>query len=168
MTRPDMISYFNPDLHLSILVPSEWKGQMVNEAQLRLLGWPEPRYHDYRPTMSYLYARPQGYGADWLESIIVQSEREMRRDYNQFKLERECRFMLSSGAPTYVRWFIWQDSDSGLRFAQLQSFVRASKMSMYLINAATLEPLKNGHMPIFEAILKSTRIIPPLQSGETR
>ena len=163
-----MISYFNPEIRVSILVPPGWKGQVVHEAQFRLFGAPESRYDDYRPTMSYLFARPEGYGANWLEPVIAQSARDMRQEYHQFRLEQEARFTLSSGLPTYVRWFEWQDEDSGLHFSQLQSFMRASAVSMYLVNAATLKPLKNDHMPAFEAVLKSTRIIPPMLSGGTQ
>ena len=159
--RPNMISYFNEQTRISILVPETWTGQMVHQAQFRLFGPGEPDFDDYRPTMSYLLGQPGGYGEVWFEQIIRQSDQEMRRDYHAFQLLGERRFSLSSLAPTYVRRFEWRDQDTGLHFSQLQSLVLASEAAMYLINAATLKSLEHKHTFIFEEILESTRIIPP-------
>lgn len=157
--QPKMVSYFNKQIRISILAPETWTGQMVGEVQFRLFGPAEPDFDDYRPTMSYLLGRPEGYGEAWFEQIIKQSGQEMQRDYYEFRLVDERRFSLSSLAPVYVRWFKWRDQDTNLAFSQLQSLILAGRGSLYLINAATLEPLERKYMSVFETILKSTRII---------
>lgn len=155
---PNMTSYFSEQTMISILVPEGWEGQIVNEQQFRLFGPSEPRFNDYQPTMSYLRSQPEGYGMDWFEQLIKESGEELRGSYNELKLKGEERFVPSSLAPTYVRWYEWRDEDTNLRFSQLQALI--SSRDLYVINAATLTPLEDKYMPTFNAILKSTRIIP--------
>jgi hypothetical protein len=164
MTKlPEMVSYFNEQIGISILLPEQWTVQVIEPSQFRIFGLPEPgfeeHFEEYRSTMSYRLAEPENNASGWFESLITQSGREMVRDYNKYQLigEEHCKI---SAQPAYVRRYEWTEENTGLRVSQLQSLIYNNSSSFYLINAATLNPLEDKYMPIFNAILQSTRIIP--------
>jgi hypothetical protein len=159
--QPRMTSYFSKETMISVLVPEGWTGQVVNESQFRIFGPHEVAFDHYRSTMSYQRTDVKGDGEEWLEGLIAQSGEKLRLDSPGFQLVREQRFMLSCLAKVYVRWYRWRDEDTGLRFSQLQSLIVAEDGTLYIVNAATLEPIEERYWPTFEAILKSTRVIPP-------
>lgn len=160
---PQMTSYFNKETLVSIMVPEGWTGEIVNDQQFRLFGHPEPEYNDYRPTISYLRGDNEVSGLEWFENLIEESGESLRTGYNEFVLICEERFMLNHFAHAYVRWFEWRDEDSNLQFHQLQALIRSELL--YLINAATLKQLRDKHIPIFNSIVRSTRIIAPRSEG---
>ena len=158
---PRMVSYYNADLHLSVRVPEDWTGQTINEKLVRCLGPAEPDHNDHRSTLSYqLYALADFGGADY-ETLIRTSGRDLANDFYAYVLSSEERFVLSSGASVYLRHFNWQDQATGQEFAQLQALILAFERDLYLVNAATLKALSDIYLPIFNAIVKSTRIIRP-------
>jgi hypothetical protein len=140
-------------------VPEDWTGHFVNPGKLQLLGPEQAVYDNYRPSMSYVHGSPEGPDAEWFEQLIDDSGASMGRSYDKFRLLGEERFTLSSQALAYVRHYEWQDEPTGYHFSQMQSLIRCDAESMYLVNAAALLPLAGVFMPIFDAILRSTRII---------
>jgi hypothetical protein len=162
-TLPNMISYYNEQIRISINVPEEWTGQIISNSQFRLFGLPEvgfeKYFEEYRPTMSYMLAVPENNKFNWFESLIIDSSQEMVRDYNEYQLINEewCEI---SDQKAYFRHYEWREETTQLQFSQLQSIIYASPNSFYLVNASVLKPIASQYIPIFDAILKSTRIIP--------
>ncbi len=156
---PRMISYFCAELEFSICVPEDWTGQFVNPGKLQLFAPEQTAYDDYRPSMSYVHGSPEGPDEGWFEELINDSRANMSRTYNEFRLIDEERFTLSSQALVYARRYEWRDEATGYRFSQMQALIWCDAQSMYLVNAATLQPLAGTFMPTFDAILRSTRII---------
>ncbi|MFT6289563.1 MAG: hypothetical protein ACJAR2_000148 [Ilumatobacter sp.] len=152
------ISYFNPTTRLSILAPDGWGGSDLDDG-FRLWGPPETD-DDYRSSLSFREGSPAGYpgGVEGLELLAEVTLSEMSEQYAGFALGAEDRFWLSSGVPVYVRRYEWEQSDPQRRFAQIQAFIDAE--SLIRVNMATLAQLSGQYLPVFETILRSTRIIP--------
>ncbi len=155
---PKTASYFNSETSVSILMPEGWTGEIVNDQQFRLFGQPEPAFNDYRPTISYLRGDDEVSDLESFETLIKESGESLRTGYNEFVLICEERFMLSQFAHVYMRRFEWRDEESDLEFHQLQALIRSGQL--YLVNAATLKPLRDKHVSILSSIIRSTRIIP--------
>lgn len=158
-TLPEMISYYNAQTRISIMVPAEWTGQIVNETQFRLFSRAAPQFDDYRSSISYQINKAQQHTEAWFDTLVAYAGKSIS-DYNDFKELREERFALNSPSLAHARWFEWRDADTGMFFSQLQAFILEQAGSLYIINAATLKPLENRYIPIFNAILHSTRILP--------
>lgn len=158
-----MVSYYNSQTRISILVPEKWTGKVISHAQFRLFGLPEPGFEDYfdeyRSTMSYTLAKPTSVETDWFDSLVEESNEEMLQDYDEYVLVDE-KYCDIANRRAYLKYYRWREESTGLQLFQLQSLIRANPFSFYLVNAATLEPLQNKYQPIFDTILQSTRIIP--------
>ncbi len=158
---PEMTSFYSEALHLTIAVPVGWTGKVLNQFAFRIFGPPEADHDDYRSTMSYELGRTSLTGEEGLKELIAQSLDDLKEDMNEFKVVKEERFLASGRAPAFARWYEWRDEGTNLHFSQLQAFILGPQSSMYLINAATLKPLEEKYLPIFQAILKSSRITAP-------
>ncbi len=162
-TLPKMVSYYNEQTRISIVVPEEWTGEVISDVQFRIFGLPEAGFEDYfdeyRPTMSYTLAEPESTESGWFEQIIADTGKNMPGEYNEYQLIDE-EWLEVSGHKAYLRHYEWRDEGTQLQLSQLQSLIYASPSRFYLVNAAVLKPIVSKYMPIFDAILKSTRIIP--------
>ncbi|MFG6102980.1 hypothetical protein U2F10_12055 [Leptothoe sp. EHU-05/26/07-4] len=162
-TLPDMVSYFNQETMVSILVPKSWSGAIVDSSKFRIFGLPEPGFEEYfdeyKVSMSYELQKPDSSNDSWFESLIAQNNALMQQDYNEYKLLQEQTYELG-GHKTYCNHYSWREENTGLRLFQMQAFIVGSPYKFYLINAAVLESLERKYIPIFENILNSTRIIP--------
>lgn len=156
---PAMVSYFNKDLGVSLRVPETWDGEEISAQQFRMFAPPEPQFDNYRSTLSYQRGVPEPNASGWFETLIAQSAIEMQNNYAEFELLTEERFMLSSFAPVYTRHYEWHSPETGLHFSQLQALINLDDAWVFLINAATLKSLESQYTPIFDAILKSTRLL---------
>ena len=157
-----MTSFFHENLMLSIQVPIGWSGHDVPDAdQFRILGPAHSEHDDYQSTMSYLRATPEGFGDEWLDEFSRNSVEQLAADHPGFEMTGQDRFTLSSMAPVAMTTFAWHHSESGLSFAQMQALIMASPFVLYVVNAATLLPLDTTYAPIFNAVLRSTRIMTP-------
>ena len=158
---PPMVTYSNEEIGISISVPENWSGEIISESQLRIFGQPETGFEEYfdeyRSTMSYTLAEPDNNNPGWFETLIKESLEEMAEDYNEFQLISEEPFQIAD-QPAYMRHYEWMEKNTGLRLSQLQSLIKLDDSAFYLINAATLKPLAEKYLPIFNAILQSTQI----------
>lgn len=163
-TLPKMMSYYHKYLNLSLRVPETWYGEMIHETMLHMFSPAEPKYGNYRSTISFQMGQPEEADEVWLAHVFQQHGERMQNTYHRFQLVHEENFVLSSLAPVYWRHYRWQDTETGLAFAQLQALILYNQQTLYIINSATLQPVEKKHLPIQQAIIRSTRIIPPRQS----
>ena len=151
------VSYHNKETFISIKVPEDWEGQQINETQFRLFG----TYHqelDYRSTMSYMKIKAKNYNKQLMRKQMNNSLKEMFDDYNHFLLINQKEDFIDE-MPIIKREFEWQDINTGLHFSQTQTFILYKPSICYLVNTATLFKLKETYNPIFEQIIKFTRIV---------
>lgn len=152
---PLMVPYVHEGLGFSIQVPESWHGQLFADARMRLLG---PESHDflaYRPTMDIRAGIPQGQDESWVRTLFDASGAQMALTYPHFQADREEHFPLSSGQVVHVRYYRWRDPQLGQTLVQLQALLLQDAQTLFLVNAATLQPLEAAHMPIFDAVLRS-------------
>lgn len=158
---PEMMPYFNQPLGLMMEVPSEWQGQMVDVNHLRISAPELPDHGGYRPGMSIRRGHPGPEFNEGLDKVISASGQEMAASYPEFSLVKEEHLRMGENSPAFVRYYQWRDARTGLHFSQIQAIVLWAKDVLFLINAATLKEVESQSLPIFDAILRSLRTLPP-------
>jgi len=110
--------------------------------------------------MSYLRTDTRGQDTAWFEGFIAEATETLPAENNEYEQLSEDRFTLSSGGMVHARWFAWRDEDTDLRFVQLQAMILTPAGGLIVANGAMLKPIEETYRPIFEEILRSTRLIP--------
>lgn len=154
-----LASFAHESLLLSLLVPDDWDAEELAPNQVRFFGPEQPDLDDYRPTMSFTVGEPEGFGDEWFDEFCAQA-RERLEGYEDFRLLRHERFTLSSLCPVDATWYEWTAPEEGLTFQQVQALVPYDMSRMYLINAATLAPIADRWLPIFDRVLHDMRVLP--------
>lgn len=54
------------------------------------------------------------------------------------------------------------EHEPGLAFVQIQALIPVDMFRMYLVNAASLQPLADTYLPFFKTMLRSIRVFGPL------
>lgn len=162
----DLASFSHAGVRVSALVPETWEASEVSGNSIRFFGPAHPDLDDYRPTFSITLGEPNGFGEEWFRQFTEASLENLRRECSGFALRATERFTLSSLVDVHAVWYTW-DSESGLAFAQLQALGLMDRYHMYLINAATLLPLADLHLPAFDGVLRSLRMLPAFASDNT-
>jgi len=147
---------------ISAIVPDGWEAFEPEAQQIRFFGPPQTEHDDYRPTFSVSLGKPDGFGEAWFDEFADNSLLQLQSGYEGFVLRSTEMLTLSSLVEVSAIWYEWE-SEPNLAFAQLQAIAPVDRYRMYLINAATLRPLADTHLPIFDQILRSLRILPPRQ-----
>jgi hypothetical protein len=147
-------SLFDERTMLSIRVPDGWTIDVVEPATLRFT---PPGDRAAGATMTVQRGSWHKGNVDKLERLIADSAAELERRSQDYRLEREERFLSSSLSLTYVRWYQRRDEDGKL-VSHLQALV--GDESLYLVNASATEREAPTSLPEFEAILRSIRVIP--------
>jgi hypothetical protein len=160
---PKIISYYNAELRVSVLVPEEWTGSQISPNMFRLFGVPESGleeyFEEYRVSMSFeLKELPQSQ-ENWFESLVQQNKNEMVKTYNAYRLLDESSFELGPNQ-VYQKHYSWVEENTGLTLFQLQALIHAGLNDLYIVNAAVVKGLESKYMPVFDAVLESVRIIP--------
>ena len=153
---PEMMNYYNRPLGLIMRVPLAWHGQMVEENHLRILAPEEPDFGDYRAGMSFRRGRWDGHESGGFEALISRAGEEMAATYPNYVHRGDERFEWGDNTPVHLRHYEWRDPATQLHFSQFQALVYPGDGVLFLINAATLKDLEGSHLPVFEAILRST------------
>lgn len=160
---PEMVSYFNQETRISLMVPQDWTGSAIDSSKFRIFGLPEPGFEEYfdeyRATMSYELDKPDSYGEEWFHQLVAQNNENMSQDYNNYHLVDES-YKEVANSMAYIKHYSWTEETTGLTLSQMQSLILPSPYALYIVNAAVIQSLELKYMPIFDAILNSTRIIP--------
>ncbi|TVR73292.1 MAG: hypothetical protein EA427_02350 [Spirochaetaceae bacterium] len=143
---------------VSVHIPTDWDVQEISEQQVRFFGPPSAQHDDYRPTFSVALGKPEGFGDEWLEGFLDQIRANMAESYRNFTIDSLTTISLSSLVEAHVMQYRWEP-EPGLAFVQIQALIVVDMFRMYLINAASLEPLAETYLPVFEEILRSLRIL---------
>ena len=155
---PRMVSYFSREAQVSVRLPEGWTGEILGPSKFRVFGPVEGEFDDYRSTMSFQRTDLVGDGEAWFEELVANTDANLAREHHEFGRLGEERFTLSSNARAHATWFEWRDEATGLHFSQLQALIMAESGRITLVNAATLKPLEDSYRPIFDQILRSTRL----------
>lgn len=162
IVNPGFASFAHEGTLISALVPDGWEAFEQHPQQVRFFGPTQIEHNDYRPTFSIALGKPEGFGAEWFDEFADQSLVQLQSEYQGFVLRSTERLTLSSLVEVNAVWYEWEPQPD-VAFAQLQAIAPVDRYRMYLINAATLRPLAETHLPIFDQILRSLRMLPPRQ-----
>jgi hypothetical protein len=161
--RESTISIAHEGTRISALIPATWEAVEVAENHLRLYSPPDPAYPDHRSTFSISLGEPDGFGPEGFEEFCDASLATLTEKLPAFELRSRERFTLSSLVDVHAVWYSCgseTEAGPGPAFAQLQALGLADRYNLYLINAATLLPLADTYLPVFEEILRSLRMLP--------
>lgn len=144
---------------ISALVPTPWEMSEVVDHHVRFFAPPAAQYDNHRSTFSISLGEPEGFGPDGFQEFCDASRARLEASLPDFSLRSVERFTLSSFVDIHAVWYSC-GSDTGHAFAQLQALGLMDRYHLYLINAATLLPLADEYLPIFDTILHSLRMLP--------
>jgi len=153
-------SFAHEGTGVSAGVPDSWSATELSDSHIRLFGPSRHDHDDYRATFSIQRGEPEGFGEEWFRNFADASRRTLAENLSEFELRSVERFSLSSFADVDATWYTCI-SETGIGVAQLQALCLIDRYRMYLINAATLLPLADEDLPVFDEILHSLRMLPP-------
>ena len=151
-------SWAHHGMGFSLAVPQGWEITQPEEQLVRLFGPEHPEHDDYRPTFSIAAGTPGGFGDEWFDQFCAQSRQRLQDSSEEFSLDRTERITLSSLVEAEAIWYRWRPSPV-FRSVQLQAPIPVGRYRMFLINAATVEPLAGQYQPLFDEILRSLRVL---------
>jgi hypothetical protein len=141
------------DLGVSLLVPLGWN--IDGDAnRIRLYG---PEADGRRPSFTLLQGEPDAGGEAWFTVFREQAVQRIALTapgYQQISVER---FVLSSFVDVTALHY---RRDEGEPVSQLQAYLWSSSTRMLVADAATARALEGRDLPVFDAILKSLRLLP--------
>lgn len=152
------IGYFNPGLGVSILIPASWSVQELQENQFQAIAPAVPEFDGYHPRISCSRTIPTDPTPAGLEEAIRKSEATHRLLYSDYEILKQERFSLGPH-PAYLRQMQWTYEGTDIYLVNVQGLIWTSS-SAYAFKAETLKQYESRDVPIFEAIVKSTRLIP--------
>lgn len=152
-------SFAHEGLGLSLLVPEDWEAEELADNQVRFFGPEHADLDGYRSTLSIVVGEPDGFGDAWFDSFCGQALETLRENYEGFELRNVERYQLSSLAPVNAIWYSWEP-EPGTRSSQVQALILVDALRMYLINAATREPIADSTLPRFDEVIRSIRVLP--------
>lgn len=155
---PQLISYFNEPLRVSLLVPDSWEVQQVKHNQFQIVAPAVPQFDGYCPRISYTRTIPEADSLDWFERTIRNSEATIAQIYSEYQQLKEERFWVGEHR-AYLRAIQWCYEGTDIYLVNFQGLIWAETIAAYIIKAETLKEFAETDLPMFEAIAKSTRII---------
>lgn len=155
----DNASFAHEGLLISLLIPEEWEAEEISNEYIRFYAEASKDFDDYRPTMSIRRGEPAGEGDRWFEDFSAKSLEKLEDSYRCFKHLYSDRFSLSSFSDLHLAAFEWEPEE-GPAFSQIQVLIYHTRYNFYLINAATIKPLADTYIPLFEQVIRSIRILP--------
>lgn len=152
------IGYFNPGLEVSILIPASWSVQELQENQFQAIGPAVPEFDGYHPRISCTRTIPTNQTPAGLEEAIRKSEATHHFLYFDYEILKQERFSLGPH-PAYLHQMQWSYEGTDIYLVNVQGLIWTPS-SAYAFKAETLQQYESREVGIFEAIVKSTRIIP--------
>jgi|GEM_PF-1379127 hypothetical protein len=146
-------------LRLSAWLPDGWIPIEEKPEILRFYGPATPGMSGYQPTFSITLAEPDDYSSsDWIQQLVEERLVQLQESAS-YRLLEERSLQQSDQMPAQLIRYRWQPDDDHY-FQLLQVFIKCGYRNFYLINAATLEPLAEEHLPLFYKMLENLRFLP--------
>ena len=145
---------------VSVPVPGDWTIAELSPQQIRFFAPEQPDLDDYSPTFSIALPTPGGFGDEWFDQFCDAGVERLRESWDDFTLRSIERGPLSSLAEVHATWYEWQAAP-GRRSAQVQAMISVDRCRFYLINAATRAEIADEYLALFDAVLRSPRLLQP-------
>jgi hypothetical protein len=151
------ISYFNAGLGVSIVIPASWSVQELQENQFQAIAPSVSEFDGYYPRISCTRTIPTDKTPAGMEEAIRKSEATHRLLYFDYEILKQERFSVGPH-PAYLRQMQWSYEGTDIDLVNVQGLIWTPS-SAYAFKAETLKQYESRDVRIFEAIVKSTRII---------
>lgn len=157
--NPDNGHLAHHHLRLSAWLPDGWMPIEEKPEVLRFYGPAVSGESGYQPTFSITLAEPEDYSSsNWMQEL-VDERLEQLEDSANYRLLEHRQLHLPDLMPAQLISYRWQPDDDHY-FHLVQVFIKSGYRDFYLINAATLEPLSEEHLPLFYKMLENLRFLP--------
>jgi hypothetical protein len=142
------------DLGISLLAPLDWTIS-GDEQRIRLFGLDE---NGRRPTFTLLQGEPEAEGEEWFRRFRWQAVERIASTAPGFVNLGVDHFVLSSFVD--VTALHYRRDEEGASVSQLQAYLWANSHRMLVADAATGRTHEGRDLAIFDAILRSVRLLP--------
>ncbi len=149
-------SYYDPDIALSLEMPTDWDAAATDQFPLLLIAPPE---QDFRANLSFSVQEFDPSTPEHLQWVIDQTRADRSRTFVDFQLISEQRIM-QDNFPGHLEHYHWTMDDSGLPMTQLFALILTAPNALYGLHATCLQATENRYVPIFMNIIHSLRFIP--------
>jgi hypothetical protein len=156
-TSLDLVSVTSADLLVSLLAPRGWEPMAAGEDTFGVFGDPEDG--GYRPNITFLAGEPEQPGVAWFRDLTRDAPGQLEATLTDFEEISTDEFRLSSRAGVFEICYR-QHEPGAPATSHLQAYVWVDSYRMYLVNAATLRAHESRDLPIFDAVLRSLRVLP--------
>lgn len=150
-----MASFFDEALMISLDVPAGWQAERTDELELLILA---PVVDNYRPNLGFTLRRLDPPTLETFHKLIADTQADQQRTFNGYVLNRAEDRTIDS-RPAHTRYFEWTDAESGLHFAQFQTFIFVEPR-IYIIDGSALIQHADVALPFLDSIVAGIRFIP--------
>lgn len=159
-TADQWVSLSSADLLISLRAPRGWQVRPADENRIELFAATADE-GAYRAGLNVLQGEPEEPGAAWFSAFADAAPRRLAATIEGFELIDTDEFWLSSRAR--VRAVRFRQAATGAPpTSHLQAYVWAHSYRMYLVNGATLRAHEARDLPVFDGIVGSLRLLPPV------
>lgn len=153
-----LASLTSPDLLLSIRIPVG--SDLSGEPDLLRVAIPVDEVAPRRPTFTIRVGTPDEPGEDWFTAFRDGAVARMPVTVEGFHLLDRQDFVLSSFVDVTAVYYR-RRLPGGDEVSQLQAYLWATSYRMYVVDAATARSRERLDLPLFDAMLRSIRLLPP-------
>lgn len=154
----DLVSVTSADLLLSLLAPRGWEVRALDEFNLGLFSDVDDDGH--RANITFTMGEPEEPGTAWFERFGRAAAGQLAATLDGYEELGREEFRLSSRARVVAVTYR-QHAEGADPTSHLQAYVWADSYRMYVVNGATRRETEERDLPLFEAVLRSIRVLPP-------
>lgn len=150
-------SYYHSKTNLSVLVPNGWKVNENESFDFMVIGPEKDQYSSnvgFKKLVGF-----ENLDQDLLAKIIVNTQKDQLKDYNDFKELKTVKKMLNQH-PIWLQHYTWTEELTGTKFSQLLCLGALDPETLIEIHAATLLGQEKEMLPELLQIIESFRYIP--------
>lgn len=144
-----------PDLGIAIGIPEDWSRGQVDHADVAYLA---DEQDGYRTSVILTGQRLEPPTPEQFEQILGEIPDALRRRHPDLEVVRELRFA-QEGMPAWLLRYRWSDRSRDATFEQVMVLVVSDleQGSVVHLDATTISPLAEEHLPVIQAIVSSIR-----------
>jgi hypothetical protein len=153
----DWASRAIPELLLSLRAPRSWELRIRDEDHVGLFS--DVEQDDYTANITFFGGEPQEPGAPWFAEFCRAAPGQLAATVDDYDELGSGEFRSSSRARVF--WIHYRQHAVGAPpTSHLQAYMWVDSYRMYIVDGATPRATEDRDLPIFDAILRSVRVLP--------
>lgn len=161
----ELLDQHHPDLGVAIGIPRGWS--QVDDADHADVVYLAEAEQGYRTSVALAGERLDPPTPEGFEQVIAAIPDALRERHPDLEVVRELRFA-QEGLPAWLLRYRWVDAEREATFEQVMALIVTDQGQgdVVQVDAVTIAPLAEDHLPVIEAILRSVRPLPGTATGE--